>query len=326
MGVSSTANRVGYTGNGATTSFAFPYYFFNLIDLVVYLYDTVTGTATLQVVVTNYTITATPNSQGVYPSGGSIVFGIAPTATQIISIFRNPTQNQIYSLGQFGSISSTALVQQLDYLTLLCQRLEDKVSRAVMIPDGMGATFNNNLPASMALPVNYTNPLIINAAGNGFDLGLSASGSVAAAAASATAAASSATAAANTAAAIGWQKVSFSYASLQTAATTNTITAFSLPALNTLNGLLVKHTTAFSGGSISAIQAQLGIAADHGKFIDNFDAFQGVADTAFESVMTQYLSSFTSPANITLTLNSTGANLSALTAGSIDIYYRIMLL
>lgn len=171
MGVSSTANRATYTGDGSTTSFAFSYYFFAQADLLVYLYDTVAGTVTLKTLGSDYTISGTTNLQGLYPSGANIVLGSAPASTIVIVITRAPIEENNYTLLQNATINTTALVQQFDYLTLLIQRLEDQVSRCVQIPDGLGATFSPILPANMALSSQEGAFFQINPAGNGLQLG-----------------------------------------------------------------------------------------------------------------------------------------------------------
>ena len=94
-------------------------------------YNVATGLATLAVLGTDYTISGTVNAQGLYPNGGTVNMTVAPTAAtatagQVVVIFRNPAFKQNYALLQNGNISSAALVQQMDYLTLLCQRLEDQ--------------------------------------------------------------------------------------------------------------------------------------------------------------------------------------------------------
>lgn len=195
MGISTTTNRVGYSGNGTTTTFGFAFYFALTTDLLVYTYDTVTGTALLQALNTDYTVTGTQNAQGIYSNGGSVVMTVAPTTGQQLGIIRNPVFTQGYSLLQNGQISSAALVQELDYLTLLVQRLEDQVSRAAILPDGMGASFSTLLPAAIALAASQNRVLIINAAGTGFDIGPNASTIEGAAAASAAAVAAAASAA-----------------------------------------------------------------------------------------------------------------------------------
>lgn len=174
MGVSSTTNRLTYAGDGSSTIFGFGYYFFTQADLQVYLYDTVAGGATLQTLNTNYSVSGSPNSNGVYPSGANVVFNSSPSSTQQVVIFRNPSEVQNYALQQNGLISSTALVQQLDYLTLLCQRLEDQVSRAVVLPDGSAATFNPALPNGVAF--NPGSALLVNQSSTGWAFGLAGSG------------------------------------------------------------------------------------------------------------------------------------------------------
>lgn len=150
MGVSSTTNRLTYAGDGSSTVFGFSYYFFTQSDLQVYLYDTVAGGATLQSLNTHYTVSGSASASGVYPLGANVVFNSSPSSTQKVVIFRNPTEVQNFALAQNGLIPSTALVQQLDYLTLLVQRLEDQVSRAVILPDGVAATFSTQLPSVVA--------------------------------------------------------------------------------------------------------------------------------------------------------------------------------
>lgn len=170
MGVSNTPNRIGYAGNGATTTFNFPYYFFATTDLAVYLYDTVAGTATLQTLGSNYTVSGTPNAQGLYPSGANVVMSVAPASTAIVVIINVPSPVNNYSLLQNAPVSSTALVQQLDYLTLLTQRMQDQINRAILLPDGMGATFNTKLPSTIALPASAGSTVAVNPSGTGLSL------------------------------------------------------------------------------------------------------------------------------------------------------------
>jgi hypothetical protein len=174
MGISSTTNRVILAGNGSTTSFNFPYYFKAQVDLVVYLFDTVAGTYALKVLNTDYTISGTPNAQGIYSAGANVVFGAAPSATTSVVIVRAPSFVQTYSLLQNGTISSAALVAQLDYLTLLIQRLQDEASRSIKMPEGYAATFDPTMPN----PFGITNAnLLVNNTGNGLAWGASGGGS-----------------------------------------------------------------------------------------------------------------------------------------------------
>lgn len=174
MSVSTTTNRVAYAGDGSTLSFSFPYYFFRTTDVLVKKYDTLLGGITTLALGVDYSVTGTPNAQGFYPSGGAVLLVVAPLATDIISVYRAPVQTQTYALLQNGNINSTALVQQMDYLTLLIQRLEDQVSRSVALPDGDGSTFSSILPEGIAL--NPGVAIIINNTGDGLAFGAAGSG------------------------------------------------------------------------------------------------------------------------------------------------------
>lgn len=199
MGVSTTSNRIGYTGNGS--SYSFPYYFFNQTDLKVYLYNSSAGTATLQTLNTHYTIGGTPNVNGIYSSGGSIITTCSIINTLQVVIYRDPSPVQNFSLLQSGLLPSTALVQQLDYITLLEQRLADQAARSVMMSDGINQTFDPTLPVSLTA----SSTIIVNGAGTGFAMGpqadqiASAQSSAIAAAASASSAQSSNVSAGNNA-------------------------------------------------------------------------------------------------------------------------------
>ena len=293
MGVASTTNRLAYAGNGSTTSFSFPYYVFATTDLLVFVYDTITGAVTQKNLGADFTVTGTANYQGLYPSGVNVVMGVAPSTTEYLVVARNPPQVQNFSILENGIISSTALVQQMDYLTLLIQRLEDQVSRAMVIPDGMAASFSQSLPSNVALsPLAYPQ---VNAAGNGWQLS-------------------------NTGA--GWGSIVIPYSTLQAAALTNTAVALTLPAAGILKRVVIKHTQAFAGTAISSLIAQVGTAGTPGFFIGSFDLLQAVSDSAFDGGAPNYIGSWANTTQILLKATAVGANLSALTQGSVTVYYQ----
>lgn len=295
MGVSSLPNRTLYTGDGVSTSFSFPYYFFGQTDMIVYLYDTILGAGSLKVLNSDYTISGTPNLQGLYQNGANIVFSVAPVSTSIVVIIRSPPELQKYSLKQNGNISSVALVQQMDYLTLLIQRLEDQIARAISVPDGLGLPFSGQLPNSLALSPGQV--VAVNAAGNGFTVQNSP---------------------------FAWATVTIPYASFQTAGTSKVVSLFSLSPGCILNGLTIKHGTAFSGTSITDVVMNVGVSADPTKFIDAFDVFASVADGNFDYLNPNYIASWANTTSIQIQAVSTGANLSALATGSVTVNYSIV--
>lgn len=173
MGVSDTTNRQVYSGDGSSASFAFSHYFFNQTDLKVYLYDSIATTTTLQTLNTNYSISGTPNAQGLYTNGATVIMNSSPNVTSKVVIYRDPPEVQNFSLQQNGTISSAAIVQQMDYLTLLVQRLEDQVSRSVALQDGFGGTFSGLLPNTTIL--NPGAVVVVNSSGTGLDIGIGGS-------------------------------------------------------------------------------------------------------------------------------------------------------
>lgn len=117
-------------------------------------------------------------------------------------------------------------------------------------------------------------------------------------------------------------KVTKAYTDFSTAALSNSIVALTIAAGSILKSITVKHSTAFAGTSITAATLSVGLTGDHSKFVSEFDVFQSVANTTFEIEQIGYIGSFGATTDIYVTLTSVGANLSALTAGSVDIYFE----
>ena len=95
MTISTTISRQIYNGNGVTTVFAFPYRFLQNQDLVVILVDDSTGTSTLQVLNTDYTVSGA-DADG----GGNVTMVVAPASGERLVIFR-----------------SVEITQEVDYIT-----------------------------------------------------------------------------------------------------------------------------------------------------------------------------------------------------------------
>ena len=117
-----------------------------------------------------------------------------------------------------------------------------------------------------------------------------------------------------------WTKVTKAYSDLSTAATTNDIELLSLAAGDVIHGVVIRHTTAFSGGSISAYDVSVGITGSANKYSLDFDVFQATGDQVFESAQTLGPEDFGSATSIRLFATSTGDNLDQATAGSVDVY------
>jgi hypothetical protein len=138
--LSSTTNRVQYSGNGTTTVFSFPYYFLNQADLKVILRDSL-GVETLQTITSQYTVSGVGVS-----SGGSVTMLSAPASGSSLTIYRDPDQKQTVSLADNSSSPAGTLNTEFDLLTMFAQRSKDRLDRAVTLSEGYAGSFNPKLP------------------------------------------------------------------------------------------------------------------------------------------------------------------------------------
>lgn len=139
MTISSTTNRVSFSGNGVTTAFSFPYLFLDDSDLVVVLRDS-TGTETTKTLTTHYTVTG----EGVQ-AGGTVTMLTAPATGETLVIYRDPSLTQDLDLVENDSLPVESLEQRLDKLTMFCQRLKDRVDRSIVLKETDSAS-NLQLP------------------------------------------------------------------------------------------------------------------------------------------------------------------------------------
>jgi hypothetical protein len=136
MTISSTTNRVSYTGNGVTTAFSFPYKFFAQADLVVIETVIATGVQTTKALTTDYTISGTADSSGVYQSGGTVNAVTAPANTVTWTIYRDPALTQTVEHVDNDPVPAASIDNPLDKLTAVEQRTREMVTRGLRQPDG----------------------------------------------------------------------------------------------------------------------------------------------------------------------------------------------
>jgi len=148
MTVSSTLNRVSTNGNGVSTAFPVSFPFQSQSDLVVLSTVIATGVQTTKTITTHYTISGTPDALGHYSSGGSVDFLVAPASTERITIYRDPARTQSLDLQDASSFPAESVEAQLDYATMLLQRVSDQITRSLRQPDGDSANIAT-LPSSV---------------------------------------------------------------------------------------------------------------------------------------------------------------------------------
>ena len=155
MTISATTNRASFTGNGVTTAFAFPYPFHAQADLIVISTVIATGVQTTKALTTHYTISGTTDAQGHYPDGGTVNFITAPASTESITIYRDPSLIQAVNLTENDDLPVESAVESpFDYLTMICQRLSDRLNRTLQQPEGDTANITK-LPAKVTRASKY---------------------------------------------------------------------------------------------------------------------------------------------------------------------------
>lgn len=122
-----------------------------------------------------------------------------------------------------------------------------------------------------------------------------------------------------------WVKVGdqLPYTDFQDAATSKSNTLFSLEAGSVISGTKVKHSTAFAGTGIATVTMEVGIVGTTDKYATAFNVLQAVAGGAFRLSDVMGSESHIADTSILITARSTGANLSALTSGVVDVWALI---
>lgn len=162
MTVSTTNNRIAYSGNGVTVAFSFPNKFLANADLVVVLVVDATDVETTQTITTHYTVTGAGDA-----AGGTVTMLTAPAAGETLVIYRDPVITQTVDLVDNDPLPvESGIETPLDKLTLICQRLKDLVSRSFHLSDGDTSGASVVVPTPVAgkfLAWNTAGTALINA-------------------------------------------------------------------------------------------------------------------------------------------------------------------
>lgn len=136
MTLSTTINRVSYTGNAATVKFAFPYKFIKNADLKVYL------EGTLQTITTDYTVTGAG-----LEAGGEVEFLSAPGTGESVVILREVAFTQETDLVENDPLPAETMEDALDKLTMGLQQMQETIDRALLVAPVDVGTFDLTLPS-----------------------------------------------------------------------------------------------------------------------------------------------------------------------------------
>lgn len=121
-------------------------------------------------------------------------------------------------------------------------------------------------------------------------------------------------------AAVQWTKYTQAYTDFSTAATSVELSLATLSAAEVVHGVVIKHSTAFSGGSITSYEVSVGPSGDATKYVDSFDVDQTVASSAFLNTTLMEIEDFAATSILAVQAVTVGDNLDQASAGSVDIW------
>jgi hypothetical protein len=198
MSVSSTTNRINYTGNGNVDTYAYTFRIFDEDDLTVTVRDPDTGFETTLTKTTHYTVSNVGELTGgnVALVAGSFDWLDAGNDLEVdwvLTIRRVLDILQETDIRNQGTFYPETHEDQFDKLVMIDQQQQDEIDRSIKFPETVVAsTFDGDLPADLVGQANVV--VMTNSAGDGWEVGPSAS-SISNAQSYATAAAASAAAA-----------------------------------------------------------------------------------------------------------------------------------
>ena len=128
MTISNTTDRTQYTSSGETT-FAYTFKILADADILVVTTNLTTGVDTTWTLTTDYTVTGAGDD-----AGGNVVFVVATTSGQRVTLTRNLGYTQLVDLVTQGGFSSDVVETALDRLTMFGQQLGYENTRALETP------------------------------------------------------------------------------------------------------------------------------------------------------------------------------------------------
>jgi hypothetical protein len=122
MAITTTLNRVTYTGDGATITFAYTFEILLATDLQVYV------NGVLKTLTTDYTVSGVG-----LPGGGNVTFIVAPPAAQTVLFLRVEPFTQASSLPSNDKFPTVTVETALDKLTMITQQLNEVDQRTLKL-------------------------------------------------------------------------------------------------------------------------------------------------------------------------------------------------
>jgi hypothetical protein len=118
-----------------------------------------------------------------------------------------------------------------------------------------------------------------------------------------------------------WVKYTIGFAALQAAGTTNAVAIFTLPIKGYIQRVVMNLTTPFVG--TTTLTGSIGIAGTVTKYVAVSNLMASANTTYVDGITTPLFESISATTAININAISTVQNLSALSAGSVDIWFLI---
>nr|DAO60179.1 MAG TPA: tail fiber protein [Caudoviricetes sp.] len=128
MTVSSTVNKISYVGNGVVNEFAIPFKFFENTEIQVYFKNNKTAQKFLKEG-EDYSLSGAGNE-----SGGTAVLTVTPQVGDKLVFLRVVPMTQEVDYRENEIFPAETQERALDKLTMIVQQLNEKTSRAVVVP------------------------------------------------------------------------------------------------------------------------------------------------------------------------------------------------
>lgn len=143
MSLPASPSTITYLADNFSTNFAWPYYVVDPLgkvttggDLVVTGYNPLTEVLTAYKLNSDYSFLGTPDPKlGVYPSGGTIVFGSAPASPLVIRIARHTPLSQLAVFQPNDPFPAGTMEESIDRLVVMVQDILNAIG-CVGVGDG----------------------------------------------------------------------------------------------------------------------------------------------------------------------------------------------
>ncbi len=129
--------RIRYLGNGAQTSFVYPFAIFKPTDIEVF-FDT-------EIQNTGYTVFGAGETEG-----GTVVFDTPPAAGVVITLYRNLPISRQTDFQDGGPFRAQVINDELDYQVALVQQLNEKFDRCLSVGITDEANVEDVIPSIFA--------------------------------------------------------------------------------------------------------------------------------------------------------------------------------